>query len=366
MTAAQAQASAVGNAAPDITRRHVRPARQWGRLARVVWLEHRGAFVAMWAFSIACAATIVVEGRPARATLATYVADHCVTDPIHVPCGTIANNLANTTDPFSAVLFVLEILPVIVGVFLGAPLVARELESGTYRFAFTQATTRTRVLLTKVVMLGVLVTGDGVVLGLLMARWARPFEVVGAGVSMWNPGTFVASWWLLAAWSLLGLCAGTLIGAVVRKTVPAMATTLVVVGGLVVAIVVVGVKQLLSIAPEVTSSVTPRGLGVGALGFPAYSGEGPRGSWLVRAWMTGPHGRLLGPSQSIRMLALLDAAKTSSVSAPRLLALHHVSYWVRFQPAWRDPIFQGVVGLLVLVLATIAILLTVHRLRHLV
>ncbi|MHB1554974.1 MAG: hypothetical protein ACYCSX_10820 [Acidimicrobiales bacterium] len=360
MTAAPT--SAIGSAVPDTA---TRDARQWRRLARVVWLQHRGAFIGMFALYVACAATILVGEGSARSMFARYVADHCVTGAIRPACPTISNNFASMKDPISAVLFVLEILPVIVGVFLGAPIVAREIESGTYRFTFSQATSRTRYLVAAIAMLGAFVAVGGVVLGFLIAGWAHPFEVAGVGESMWEPGNFVTSWWMLAAWSLLGVAVGALIGTVVKRVVPAMATTLVLVGGLVVATTAVGVRQLISIAPLVGNSITPRGLGVGTIALPASRGDGPRGAWLLRAWMTGSHGVVLSPSQSSRVMALVSASKGSSGDALHLLALHDVSYWVSYQPASRFALFQGVAGAFLVLLAAIATVITARRLRHL-
>src|SRR6185312_16879379 len=42
------------------------------------------------------------------------------------------------------------VLPPLLGVFVGAPLVARELESGTFRLIWTQSVTRLRWSLTKI------------------------------------------------------------------------------------------------------------------------------------------------------------------------------------------------------------------------
>ena len=47
----------------------------------------------------------------------------------------------------------LVFLPALIGVFVGAPLLARELEHGTYRFAWTQGVTRRRWLLSKTLLL---------------------------------------------------------------------------------------------------------------------------------------------------------------------------------------------------------------------
>ena len=62
------------------------------------------------------------------------------------------------------------LVPGIIGIFWGAPLVARELEAGTYRLAWTQSITRTRWLATKLGVVGLL---SMVAAGLLslMATW---------------------------------------------------------------------------------------------------------------------------------------------------------------------------------------------------
>lgn len=45
-------------------------------------------------------------------------------------------------------------LPLLVGMFAGAPLVSRELEQHTFRYAWTQGVSRTRWLLGKVLLIG--------------------------------------------------------------------------------------------------------------------------------------------------------------------------------------------------------------------
>ena len=59
-----------------------------------------------------------------------------------------------TTDPRlqNALAALVLIVPALVGVFFGAPLVARELEAGTYRLAWTQSVTRVRWLAVKLAL----------------------------------------------------------------------------------------------------------------------------------------------------------------------------------------------------------------------
>ena len=49
----------------------------------------------------------------------------------------------------------LQVVPVLIGAFAGAPVLARELETGTFRFAWTQGFGRWRWALAKLVLLAV-------------------------------------------------------------------------------------------------------------------------------------------------------------------------------------------------------------------
>jgi hypothetical protein len=127
--------------------------------------------------------------------------------------------LQNLLGPF------LLAVPGLLGIFWGAPLVARELEAGTYRLAWTQSVTRTRWLAVKVVLLGLASIAVAGLFSLMITWWSSPVDHV--NMNRFAPGAFdergiVAIGYAAFAFAL-GLTAGTLI----RRTVPAMATTLV-------------------------------------------------------------------------------------------------------------------------------------------
>ena len=79
------------------------------------------------------------------------------------------------TTIFYAGTWVVYAVPAVVGVFWGAPMVARELEAGTTRLVWTQSITRTRWLATK---LGVAGAGAVVVglAGLVLTWWCAPID----------------------------------------------------------------------------------------------------------------------------------------------------------------------------------------------
>jgi hypothetical protein len=81
--------------------------------------------------------------------------------------------------------------------------------------------------------------------------------------------------------------------------------------------------------------------------------------------MTGSHGDVLSEKQSQSLLDLFSSTKGQATSARHLLALHHVSYWVSYQPTSHLWVLQGIMGAILLLLAILATLVVAHRLRHL-
>ena len=67
-------------------------------------------------------------------------------------------------------------MPGIIGIFWGAPLVARELEAGTFRLAWTQSVTRTRWLAVKLGVVGLASMAVAGLLSLMVTWWASPLD----------------------------------------------------------------------------------------------------------------------------------------------------------------------------------------------
>ena len=80
---------------------------------------------------------------------------------------------------FFAGMLILVILPAVIGAFWGAPLVARELEAGTYRLAWNQDVTRTRWMAVKLGLVGLATIATSGVVSLLFSWWAGPINAAG-------------------------------------------------------------------------------------------------------------------------------------------------------------------------------------------
>ena len=277
--------------APVSPRRHEHPV-PWKAMARVTWLQRRSTLIGLLVVFVACAVAIVVGQAGTHAAYASFVASGCVQNRFHTPCGNFENWFADNTDLFSAMVIALHVVPVVIGVFVGAPLLSRELESGTFRFTWTQGVGRSRSVVTTLVLLALFVTVATCVLGLVLNWFAHPFEVIGIE-SQWQSGLFDTTGPMLVAWTLFGLALGTFLGALIGRTVAAMALTAAIVGGFLVASFVWLVARLEAIGALATTRLMPMGLSIGQLNVPGAQFNGPVGSWLVRAWFTGQGGKRL-------------------------------------------------------------------------
>jgi hypothetical protein len=338
---------------------------------RVALTQHRAALVTIFVAFVVFAIAIVIGRDAVSASYANYLAAGCtLAHPNNLQVCVNASNQFADIPSFTPLIVGLRLFPLVIGAFIGAPLVAREMESGTYRFAWTQGVGRVRLLIVTLAMLAMIVTPVAVALGFLLGGWyIHPYAVINIAVgSHWQSGLFTTTWWMTPVWTLFALAIGTLVGAVVKRTVAAIATTAVVIGGVLIAVGLY-VTRIFDIGAVASSRILLNGMNSGPLNSMAVRGEGPAGSWLVRAWYTGPGGQVLGIKAANRVGLHLDSLLESTGgannpdAAKRWLALHHYKYWVSYQPADHFWILQAVVGLVVLALTLLCVVLAARFIR---
>jgi hypothetical protein len=113
-------------------------------------------------------------------------------------------------------------VPAILGIFFGAPLVAGELEDGTFRLAWTQSVTRTRWLAARLAVTGLASMAVAGLLSLVVTWWASPLDQAGMNVF----GSFDGRDIVPVGYAAFGFALGVAAGALVRRTLPAMLMTL--------------------------------------------------------------------------------------------------------------------------------------------
>jgi len=216
---------------------------------------------------------------------------------VNVDCGTgcsaVAAREALENEYFTTVLlsgFLVVLVPAVIGVFWGAPLIAREIEAGTHRLVWNQSVTRTRWLAVKlaiVTLAGAALTGA---LSLLFTWAASPYDRLFD--SRFDTVFFPTRNIVPVGYAVFAVVAGVVVGLIARRTVLAMAVTLGVFAALQILMPTVIRSHL---QPPVTETVAftaaqARGLGI--------SGAGD-----VRTEYTIPGAWVLTPNTS-----LLDAA----------------------------------------------------------
>jgi hypothetical protein len=117
------------------------------------------------------------------------------------------------------------LVPALAGVFWGAPLVARELETGTYRLAWVQGVSRDRWLWTRLAVSGLATAVAVGVLTFAFTWWAIPIDRLGH--NRLDPSIFSERAIVPVAYALFAFALGVAAGALLRRTMAAMAVTLV-------------------------------------------------------------------------------------------------------------------------------------------
>ncbi|MEO9240217.1 MAG: ABC transporter permease, partial [Jatrophihabitantaceae bacterium] len=120
---------------------------------------------------------------------------------------------------------VLIAVPGLIGAFWGAPLISREFEQGTHRLVWTQSVSRARWLATKLAIVGaasVIATG---LLSLMVTWWSKPLDTFEH--NRFDTGLFGERNIVPLGYAAFGFVLGVAAGILIRRTLPAMATTLV-------------------------------------------------------------------------------------------------------------------------------------------
>lgn len=114
------------------------------------------------------------------------------------------------------------VVPALIGLFWGAPLVARELQEGTFRLAWTQSVTRARWLAVRLAVVGLASMAAAGLFSLMVTWWYSPLDHISQSpFSSFSTRDLVPVGYAAFAFTL-----GVTIGMLTRWTVPAMAVSL--------------------------------------------------------------------------------------------------------------------------------------------
>ncbi|MGH9107265.1 MAG: ABC transporter permease subunit [Acidimicrobiales bacterium] len=139
-------------------------------------------------------------------------------------CATASNPVVNVDKPLQGALpLIVAIAPALVGLFFGAPLIARELETGTFRLAWTQSVTRKRWLAVKFGVVGLAAMAFGALLTWMVDWWASPIDA--ANQDRFGLASFGLHGVTPIGYAAFAFALGATAGVLLRRTIAAMAVT---------------------------------------------------------------------------------------------------------------------------------------------
>jgi ABC-type transport system involved in multi-copper enzyme maturation permease subunit len=242
--------------------------------------------------------------------------------------------------------------PAVIGLFWGAPLIARELETGTSALAWNQSITRTRWLAVKLTFTGLAAMAITEAMSLIQAWWAAP---IGRAVGLGGSGTNLAmgrfSSLVFAThgitpigYAAFGFTLGVTAGALIQRTVPAMAITLAIFAAIQIAMplwirpnlfpaehTVIPVSSLQQISLQ-QSGLNGSHFNLGAENLPSQPG-----AWLLSSGAVNAAGQAISTTPAA-CTTQTDGNNTSAFID--CLGGHGVRESITYQPASRYWAFQ--------------------------
>jgi hypothetical protein len=322
----------------------------WTRLAWVTYRQHRPALTGAAVFLGLISVYLLIMGLKANHAYAAVAACrpvgsgvcHQLRDAFDHGYWGGDGGSAMKAGGAQTISSLMLVVPVVLGTFLGAPLLARELETGTFRFAWTQGCGRVRWAVSKLLLLAVVVTGVIWAFTELFGYYYHPFLVDGQ-VSRLLPLAFGLLGVAFAAWTLAAFAIAVFFGALIRRTVPAMAATL-------ATWTVLAIGTAVALRQHYQAPI-------------ATTGNPPADAWVLGNYVTGPGGQ-----HSFNQIFQQAPASVLNSRDPNALtnwlAQQHYTQWTSYEPAGRFWHFQLIEGGWLLALSAILIAAAIWMVRH--
>ena len=326
----------------------------------LTWRQHRKQALFAIAGLLALAGFLVPTGLAMRHTFAKLGLAECLRnagaadlipgndEACHVAMAQFNNAYGGY--PLAGVLFL--VLPLLVGLFWGAPLVAREVEHGTHRLVWTQGISRRHWALVKIALVGSASLVVATAYGLGVAWWLDPLMRAGGRITRFMAFFFDMQGVVPIGYTLFAVALGVAAGTLWPKVLPAMAATLVGFVGLRIAVAWLARPRFLP-PRELTYALTGSNLEPN----PAL------GNWVISFGIKDASGKLIAPNSEI---VCPPNATGPGAGCGANLGVSPGSYnWQLYQPGDRYWPFQWIELGLFVALAAALLYLAIRRIRRL-
>lgn len=267
-------------------------------------------------------------------------------------CNTLSQQFSNQFSGMTFVGILFVILPVFVGLFFGAPLVAREVEHGTHRLVWTQGVSRRRWALTKFGLIGAVTLLLAAAYALGISWWFGPLVTNGGG--RLGPVSFDVQGIAPIGYTLFAVALGVFAGTVSSKVLPAMGITL---------------AGFAAVRILIETLARPRYLTPESLRIPTDSTLRPNpaaGDWVYTRGVINGAGQMVVPNSFIRCVSpnKPGAGSCGGELSEQGYGAGPFSNWMQYQPGDRFWVFQGIETGIFLALTALLLYLAIRRIRR--
>jgi hypothetical protein len=319
----------------------------------LVWRQYRAQAAITSVLLAAAAAVILADGFQ----IASHWHSILVTCSGHSAC--LQQHVPLVSGVVSDLPYVSLIVPVVLGMLWGAPLVAHEFETRTSDFAWTQSVTRTRWLTVKAGWLLLAAAACGAAIAALTTWWSGPVNALFA--SAFDPGQFDTQGIVPIGYAVFAMALGIAAGTLARRTLPAIAVAL---GGFIALRLVISdfLRQHYMTAVTTYYHVTGSFTSPGQAWVLAQGAVSRTGVVVPQGW-----GDLYPalPAACQRLLPTAPTGQSGSLNAVfSCMQAHGWRGFATYQPASRYWPFQGIETGIYLLLAAALIAVTFAIVRR--
>lgn len=287
-------------------------------MSYVIWRLHRPHALAAAVALLVLAAVLVPTGLSMAGTYDAAIASCAATHS----CGELPNLLFQNDGLIIEVVTGTIILPALLGVFWGAPLVAGEIEAGTQDLIWTQGVTRRRWMAANTAWAMAVAIGWGAALAILISWWRIPENAL---FDRFSPGAFDIQGVAPVAYSMLAMAVGIAAGVYLRRVLPAIVTAL---GAFIGLRVLIGLVLRQHFLAPLTSKLPAVSGGTGAAAH----------AWRISNYIASPAGQT-----SQTGVPIPTACQTVGFQRfESCLAAHGYHRLLTYQPAGRFWTFQAI------------------------
>jgi hypothetical protein len=327
----------------------------------LVWRQHRHQAIFGAAALAAFAVLLLITGLH----MASQYHSALVSCTASKTCGNLADTLILGDKPVIFLIPLTMAVPALLGLFWGAPLVAREIETATIQFAWMQSITRRRWLTVKTGWILLAATAWGGAVAALVTWWSGPENAL--DLQAFSPGHFDVQGIVPVGYALFAAALGIAAGTLLRRTLPALAVTLGLFAALRIAI-------LDFVRPHYMTAITT----TFSMTRPDFTPAGTY--WNLATGTVGPNGQvaqsqLRGNGAGVRLNGVAITHIPSACqglmfngSPQRLISCvsaHGYRAFITYQPASRYWAFQGIeTGIFVVLAAALIAVTAIAALRR--